>query len=97
MTVLDEVSRLLGGMEQELKSLRRDHQVLMEKMDAMKVQLDNAATAVGSFPSIVETVNRHEAMVQKGAGILVVLTALATTLAIFAKDVIGWLGRKLGW
>jgi hypothetical protein len=97
MSALDEVSRLLGRMEQELISLRRDHQTLLAKMDDMKVQLEAAATAAGSFPSIVATVDRHEALVQKGAGVVVVLTAISTTFGLFAKDIAGWLGKKFGW
>jgi hypothetical protein len=66
-------------------------------MDDMKGQLNAAATAAGSFPSIIETVDRHEALVQKGAGIVVVLTALATTFGLFAKDILGWIRAKMGW
>lgn len=97
MNALDEVSRLLGRMEQELISLRRDHQTLLEKMDAMKDQLETAATAAGSFPSIVATVDRHEALVQRGAGVVVVLAAVSTTFGLFAKDIVGWLTKKLGF
>lgn len=97
MSSIDEISRLLGRMENELGTLRRENEILFKKLSEVVDKLDNTAKASDGFSGIIETVNRHEAIIQKGAGIGLALAAVATTLGLFVKDAFGWVMRKLGY
>lgn len=94
---LDEVSRLLGRMEQELVTLRRENEILFRKLSDMDAKLDGHLKASAGFSDIIDTVNRHEAIVQRGAGITLALAAMATTIGIFTKDIVSWVMKKAGF
>ncbi len=71
MPGLDEVSRLLGGLEAQMRGLAVQHEKLDKKLDALDERLEPLDSVIADHTKILAAQARHDAIVQKGSGFIV--------------------------
>lgn len=85
MPSLDKVSKMLGGLQSDMKHVRKTSETILEKTDKLNetviIQGQRIKSAHERIDDIEPKVNEHEAIKNQGVGFWIALTTISGSVA----------------